>query len=103
MTVMQASQRRAPISLAPMFPAALRRWVGPLDPAIQRLLIPEGVTRGMEEASRCGIGAQYARQLLNSLGIQFVVNDSDLSRLPRTGAALSVCNHPYGIVEGLIL
>jgi putative hemolysin len=50
-----------------------------------------------------GSGARFASSLLEQLEIRFTVAPEDYARIPRSGAALVVANHPYGIVEGLIL
>lgn len=58
---------------------------------------------GLEAARKSGIGAQFARALLESLDIRFMVDADDLARVPAHGRAIVVANHPRGIVEGLVL
>jgi putative hemolysin len=48
-------------------------------------------------------GAHFAQRLLESLNIRFEVDPADLKRIPASGAAMVAANHPYGIVEGLVL
>jgi putative hemolysin len=48
-------------------------------------------------------GAEFARGLLRLLDISFAIEPADLQRIPATGPAIAVANHPFGIVEGLIL
>jgi putative hemolysin len=57
----------------------------------------------LERAQDSGRGAAFARNLLEALQIRFEVERADLARIPRQGAALVVANHPFGIVEGLIV
>jgi putative hemolysin len=57
----------------------------------------------LERAQGGGCGTAFACNLLEALQIQFEVDQADLARIPRQGAALLVANHPFGIVEGLIL
>jgi putative hemolysin len=86
-----------------MLPPALRQWAQPLEPALWRLLVPCELMDGLDMARRAGAGAGFARHLLESLDIQFKIDDCDRQRIPSDGAAVIVANHPYGIVEGLIL
>ena len=59
-----------------MLPVALRQWAQPLEPALWRL---------------------------DALDISFKTDNRDRKRIPVGGSAVIVANHPYGIVEGLIL
>jgi len=86
-----------------MLPAALRPWTRPLEPALYRLLVPADVSRALGEARQGGVGADFARRFLELMDISFAVDEGDRERLPAAGAAVVVANHPYGIVEGLIL
>jgi hypothetical protein len=58
---------------------------------------------GFENARWSGTGAPFAGRLLESLDIRFRVDAGDLERIPARSPAIIVANHPYGIVEGLIL
>jgi putative hemolysin len=100
---MQASAVKSPFSLAPILPPALRHVAQPLEPALRRLLIPGEVLSILESSRQGCSGARFAEHLLDSLRIGFVANDRDLLRVPERGSAVIVANHPYGIVEGLIL
>jgi putative hemolysin len=100
---MQISVPPIPLPLAPILPAALRQWSRPLEPALYRLLVPPGVAKGLDEARKSGFGADFARRFLELLDIRFALDEGDLERFPAAGAAVVVANHPYGIVEGLIL
>jgi putative hemolysin len=86
-----------------MLPPALRHWVQPLEPTLWRLLVPCEVMDGFNLALRAGTGVGFAQRLLDALAIQFKIDDCDRKRIPSGGAAVIVANHPYGIVEGLIL
>ena len=68
-----------------------------------RLLVPADVMDCVDRA-RCGpTGAGFARRLLDALDIRFEVEAADRKRIPACGPAVIAANHPYGIVEGLIL
>lgn len=40
---------------------------------------------------------------LARMNIRWTVNDEELARIPATGPVLAVANHPFGMVEGLVL
>jgi len=100
---MQASPSLPSLPLLPLLPAAVRPWVRPIEPVLQKLLIPDAVVAHVDAARGGGSGARFAASLLASLGIGFEVDSRELRRIPVSGRAVVVCNHPYGIVEGLIL
>ncbi len=41
--------------------------------------------------------------LMEELGVESVVSDKDLSNIPAEGAAVVICNHPTGAVDGLLM
>ena len=100
---MQTSAPPIPIPLLPQLPVALRRLAQPLEPALWRLLVPGEVTDGFDLARRKGTVVGFAQRLLDALDIGFKTDDCDRKRIPAGGPAVIVANHPYGIVEGLIL
>jgi putative hemolysin len=81
----------------------MRQWAQPLEPVLWRLLVPGEVTDGFDLARRKGTIVGFARHLLDALDISFKTDDCDRKRIPAAGSAVIVANHPYGIVEGLIL
>lgn len=100
---MHTAAPQIPLSVPPILPRTLRPWAEPLTPALHRILIPTEVMDSFENARHSGTGARFARRLIESLDIRFRVDDGDLERIPARGPAILVANHPYGIVEGLIL
>ncbi|HEX4794905.1 MAG TPA: GNAT family N-acyltransferase [Humisphaera sp.] len=45
----------------------------------------------------------FVARVLDQLGVQWRASAEDLGRIPRTGAALVVANHPFGALEGVVL
>jgi putative hemolysin len=52
---------------------------------------------------RGGDERALTRRMLDELGVKLQLEAADLARIPKTGPAVIVCNHPYGMLEGLIL
>ncbi len=48
-------------------------------------------------------GIEFIDSVLETLGIKFEVAEEDLSRIPADGAFITVSNHPFGGLDGLIL
>lgn len=47
--------------------------------------------------------AEFAAHALDFLQVRFELDERQLERIPRTGPAVVVANHPYGGLEGLFL
>ena len=54
-------------------------------------------------ASSVRSGNHFFRDILSSMNIQLNVQSSDVERIPITGAAIVVANHPFGGIEGIAL
>src|SRR5271169_2972044 len=100
---MQASERIMPLSIAPILGPALQRWAQPIERALHRLLIPGPVMEAFESAQACRTSHEFARRMLELLDIRYEVEERDRARIPAQGACVIVANHPFGIVEGLVL
>jgi putative hemolysin len=48
-------------------------------------------------------GIEFIDKLLEKLEITFEVSDTELDRIPKTGAFISISNHPFGGIDGLLL
>lgn len=48
-------------------------------------------------------GDSFAQRALDKLGVQFTVDGQPVNRIPKKGPLMAVCNHPFGIIEGLLL
>jgi putative hemolysin len=99
-------ERGSPFALqnAPLLPPPLRNWAAarPLDTVLRRWVLPPDLMASLKRAQGGSAGA-VAQGLLEALDIRFEANRKDLERIPRQGKALVVANHPFGIVEGLVL
>lgn len=45
----------------------------------------------------------FSQKLLNSLGVSVLGEKGVIHNIPKTGRCVVVCNHPYGMVEGVII
>jgi putative hemolysin len=48
-------------------------------------------------------GIEFIDSVIDSLGIQFEIEEEDVSRIPTTGAFITISNHPFGGIDGLLL
>lgn len=48
-------------------------------------------------------GVAFVDEILRLLGVKVEIKESDFKNLPLDGAFISVANHPYGGIEGLVL
>jgi putative hemolysin len=46
---------------------------------------------------------EFSMRLLNILGVEISGSESVLAKIPKTGRCIIVCNHPYGMIEGVII
>jgi putative hemolysin len=76
----------------------------------QRLLEPLLRSRALNaeyqrllEVRRSDPEGPFFDQGLAVLGVQYVIRDEDLDRIPADGPVFLVANHPYGGVDGLVL
>ena len=46
---------------------------------------------------------EFAGRALGALGASYDIDGKDLGRIPREGRCLIVANHPYGLLEGILL
>ena len=92
------------VAASSLFPAPWKNVIRPLDPALLRLFMPEALVQSYSASRNDGqSAADFAANMLRNLDIRYHVEPSDLQRIPASGSALVVANHPFGILEGLIL
>lgn len=48
-------------------------------------------------------GVEFIEAILNQLQIKFEIAEDDLKKIPVTGSFITVSNHPYGGIDGLLL
>lgn len=48
-------------------------------------------------------GMAFLERLTEALGVTVEINDEDLQKIPREGAFITISNHPFGGLDGIIL
>ncbi len=69
----------------------------------EKFLLPEELDVAWTDAVLQPTGQQLFEKLLEGLGVKCECAPGDLHRVPRRGAVVAVANHPFGMVEGVIL
>jgi len=70
-------------------------------PVLEWLLAPEGINRIVEAARETP--ETFFAGALKSIDVELACSEADRRRIPTKGPALLVCNHPFGMLEGLLL
>ncbi len=69
----------------------------------EKFLLPEELDVAWTDAALQPTGQQLFEKLLEGLGVECECAPGDLHRVPRRGPVVAVANHPFGMVEGVIL
>ena len=90
-------------SFSGLFQPPLRRFLDPVEPAIERLLAMDQLRQTLETMRGMDHGANAAGRLLEALGITWEAGPEEIERIPRCGPLLVVANHPFGLLDAAIL
>lgn len=75
------------------------RLPGPLATAVNRFLRIDQ----LEDLYQRTRGAGFVRDLLEALDVKVNISPADLVKIPASGACVAVANHPFGILDGVML
>jgi len=45
----------------------------------------------------------FLSNIIDELGLKYSIPESDLKNIPKTGPFIIVCNHPFGVIDGILL
>jgi putative hemolysin len=74
----------------------------PLNPVLEKLFSLDKL-RELYQAVRVADGDNIFNRILKKMNVACSVSESDFARAPATGATIVVANHPFGILDGILL
>jgi putative hemolysin len=86
-------------SFSPLFRGKRGRW---LAESIMRFLAVDKINRVYDHSGKYS-GADFAARLLEDLGINYAIGNAGRLKLLPEGAFITISNHPYGGLDGIIL
>jgi putative hemolysin len=101
----EKSQKTSNISLS-AFPTNTftGKIINSLAPFLDRILGINKLKAIYFKEQLSGLEKQaFYKKLLSGLGVKVLANEKVLEKIPKTGKCIVVCNHPYGLVEGVII
>jgi acyltransferase-like protein len=86
----------------PFEDAARRRFFGPLTSVLERLLFSK-LDEFYAEVARQDHARHFIERILETLNVSYELAKDDLAQIPAKGRLLVLANHPFGMVDGVIL
>lgn len=74
----------------------------PFRGLFQRLLPLERI-REIYRRAQQPVNRSLLENVLSEMRVKYRTEDSDLKRIPRTGAVIVTANHPFGLLDGVVL
>jgi putative hemolysin len=82
----------------------LGKILKPVAPLLDKLLGIDKLQSLYLQNNLSGLEKQtFSEKLLALLGVRILGAEGVLAKIPQTGRCIVVCNHPYGMIEGVII
>src|SRR3546814_5801898 len=78
-------------------------WRHAIIHGIEQLTGKPRLWRLYADYCRAPAGGDFFAEAVDRLGLTLAIDSRDLRRIPRTGPLVVVANHPFGVVDGLVL
>ena len=79
-------------------------FIKTFGPLLDRLLGISKLRKIYLSCELSGLDKQdFSIKLLKALGVQVYGGKNVIEKIPKTGRCIVVCNHPYGMIEGIII
>ena len=75
----------------------------PIAGPFKRFIIPANLHRIYTADAHSSSPGDFVEGMLRKVGVEVKVTEADLARVPKSGPVVVVANHPYGILDGLLL
>jgi len=75
----------------------------PVRPVLEKMLGLSRLDLFYSQVTEADASEPFLDRALRLLGVTIDVSDEDLARVPAAGPVVVVANHPFGMVEGLVL
>lgn len=95
---------RSPFRIRHEFlPDAARSLAGLLSPVVERALSLRSLERRYLGIADADTPAAFIQRALEALGVAYTVHPDPAKVIPASGPLIVAANHPYGLLEGIIL
>jgi putative hemolysin len=75
----------------------------PMEGAIEKLFLLDRLEEVYQQIRETLGDANFFERVLETLNVRSMVSESDLARVPREGPVVAVANHPFGLIEGMVI
>jgi putative hemolysin len=73
------------------------------EPTLEKLLAFDQVNTTYERLHTRPLNSHFVHETLRELNIRYEIGEKDFYRIPQSGPVITVSNHPFGGIDGIIL
>jgi putative hemolysin len=100
---MQSIASQLSAAFGPILPGPAGAFLKPVEPLVRKLLIPDRLASRVDHAYHGASSLPLPERLLESLDIRYTAAPDPALKVPRTGPVIVVANHPFGMLEGILV